>query len=447
MADLGELVRLLNELEEDMVCCTRCGMCQAVCPLYAETGRETDVARGKLVLLENLSKKILDDPEAVKKRLDRCLLCGSCSAACPSGVPILNIFLKARTIITGYLGLSPLKKTVFRGFLANPERFDRLLQWMGRLQGPFSKKVNESLDSSCGRFISPLIGNRHYPPIASSPWHQNLRGNSGSVPDPRLRVAFYPGCLVDKLMPRVADAAMKVLAHHRVDVFVAEQVPCCGMPALAAGEQQTFEKLLRQNLRLLDAASFDYLLTPCATCTSTIKKLWPLMCGHMPDAVQKEVAALSGKTRDITEFLVDTLALDPPETGAPGEKTVTWHDPCHLRKSLGVYVQPRRLLQSLEGLQFVEMREADRCCGMGGSFNLEHYDLSRRIGQKKLLRIQESGADVVATGCPACMLQITDLLSHAGSHTQVRHPVELYAEALESRAESPVAAGRDKLPL
>ena len=128
MADMHELVRMLNELDEDMVQCVRCGMCQAVCPLYAETGRETDVARGKLVLVENLSKEILKDPKAVKERLDKCLLCGSCEAACPSGVKVLDVFLKARAIITGYLGLSPVKKAIFRVFLSNPDRFDGLLK-------------------------------------------------------------------------------------------------------------------------------------------------------------------------------------------------------------------------------------------------------------------------------------------------------------------------------
>jgi glycolate oxidase iron-sulfur subunit len=440
MADIRELVRLLNELDEELVCCTRCGMCQAACPLYGETGRETDVARGKLVLVENLSKEILDNPEAVKERLDRCLLCGSCEAACPSGVKILDVFLKARAIITGYLGLSPVKKAVFRGFLSNPDRFDRLIRWMARFQGPFSKQIDETLGASCARFMSPIIGDRHYLPLAKTAWHkkahQQLKKPNKSGP----KVAFYPGCLIDKVLPRVGNAAMRVFDYHQVDVFVADQVPCCGIPALAAGDRQTFERLVKKNLGIFESVDFDYLITPCATCTATIKKLWPLMTEYFPAALREKVLAISEKTRDINEFLVDIINIQPIKNQSMADKRVTYHDPCHLKKSLGIASQPRAVLSALPDWDFIEMREPDRCCGMGGSFNLQHYDISRKIGQKKSNRIIEAAADAVATGCPACMMQITDLLSHAGRAIAVKHPVELYAEALDKTGKSEATA-------
>jgi len=433
MADIQELIRLLNGLDEELAACTRCGMCMAACPLYAQTGRETDVARGKLVLLENLGREILDDPNAVKKRLDRCLLCGSCEAACPSGVKILDIFFKARAIITGYLGLSRVKKAVFRGFLSNPERFDSLLKWMARFQGSVSRPVDETPGASCAPLLSPVLGDRHYLPLEKTAWHKKTHRQFKKSAHSGLRVAFYPGCLVDRLLPRVADAAMKVFDYHAVDVFVPDQAPCCGMPALAAGDRYTFESLVKKNIRIFDRVDFDYLITPCATCTATIKKFWPMMSENLPDELRDRIAALSDKTRDISEFLVDELRIEPLENAPVREKTVTYHDPCHLKKSLGIETQPRTILKALTEWEFIEMREPDRCCGMGGSFNLRHYDLSRKIGNKKLSRIVESGADAVATGCPACMMQIIDLLSHAGRSVAVKHPIELYAETLEKK--------------
>ncbi len=430
MADMRKLVRMLNELDEDMVQCVRCGMCQAVCPLYAETGREADVARGKLVLVENLSKEILKDPRAVKERLDKCLLCGSCEAACPSGVKVLEVFLKARAIITGYLGLSPVKKAIFRGFLSNPDRFDGLLKWMARIQGPFSRNVNETLGSSCARFMSPVIGDRHYLPIAAAAWHKKGRRDFQHPKGEGIKVAFYPGCLVDKVLPRVADAAMKVFEYHQVDVFVPDQIPCCGIPALASGDRQTFEHLVEKNLDIFEKVPFDYLITPCATCTATIVKLWPMMTDLLPEATRDRVQALSEKTRDINEFLVSVLNVGTAEMPADPGRSVTYHDPCHLRKSLGIIDQPRTLIKAAGSRKLVEMKDPERCCGMGGSFNLQHYETSRKIGEKKLNCIAATGADTVATGCPACMLQITDLLSHAGLSVSVRHPVEIYAEAI-----------------
>lgn len=434
MADLHELVRMLSELDDEMVRCVRCGMCQAACPLYAETGRETDVARGKLVLLENLSREILKDPKAVKARLDKCLLCGSCAAACPSGVKILDVFLKARAIITGYLGLSPVKKAIFRGLLSDPDRFDRVLGWIARFQGPFSRSVNETLGSSCARFISPVVGDRHYMRIAGTAWHRKGRQNFSKPEGAGTRIAFYPGCLVDKVLPRVADAAMKVFAFHDVDVFVPERLPCCGIPALAAGDRQTFESLVNQNLEVFEKVRFDYLVTPCATCTATIRKIWPLMTGWLAGDVKSRVQALSEKTMDINAFLVDVLHVAPGRPPNAGVPAVTYHDPCHLRKSLGIVSQPRTVIRAAGSCRLVEMEEPDRCCGMGGSFNLQHYELSRKIGEKKLARIAAAGADVVATACPACMLQLTDLLSHSTHSMAVRHCVEIYAEAIEKAA-------------
>ncbi len=430
MHDIKELARLLKELDKDLSSCTRCGMCQAVCPLYLETGRESDVARGKLVLVENLGREMLNSPEAVKERLDRCLLCGSCSAACPRGIDILNVFLKARAIITGYLGLTPLKKAVFRGFLSDPERFERLVKGMALFQGPLSKTANETLGYSCSRLVSPFLGDRHYPRISKTPWHRKAVRRTRQAGSAGIRIAFYPGCIIDKALPRVADACLEVLEFHGMEVFVPDRVPCCGIPALAAGDMKTFESLVRQNISILGDPGFDFIVTPCATCTSTIKKIWPSMSWKMPAALRKKILEISAKTRDISEFLTAEAGIHKAEGLRERVKTVTYHDPCHLKKSLGVDSQPRAILNSLKGWRFAEMKEADRCCGMGGSFNLEHYELSMRIGQKKLERIIESGADAVATGCPACMLQIADLLSHAGCRIEVKHTVELYAEEL-----------------
>ncbi|MCF8028280.1 MAG: (Fe-S)-binding protein [Desulfobacteraceae bacterium] len=436
MADIAELVRLLKELEDDLVSCTRCGMCQAVCPLYGETGRETDVARGKLVLVENLSQEILDDPEAVKERLDRCLLCGSCAAACPGGVPVLDVFLKARAIITGYLGLSPIKKAIFRGFLSNPDRFDSLMQWMGRLQGPFTRSVNKTLGSSCARFMSPVIGDRHFMPIAAEAWHKKAhRDFTEPRQSGRTRVVFYPGCLVDKILPRVAEAAMEVFAFHGVDVYVAAQAPCCGIPALSAGDVKTFSHLVEKNIRIWQDLDFDYLVTPCATCTSTIAKLWPAMETYITGdsgKIRDQIPGIVEKTRDINAFLVDVMGVQAKQSADSG--TVTYHDPCHLKKSLGIAKQPRTILAASGSLQLSEMSDADRCCGMGGSFNLAHYELSKKIGAKKRDAILATGADTVATGCPACMLQIIDLLSHAQSKIRVCHPIEVYAQSLRQTA-------------
>ncbi|MCE5241736.1 MAG: (Fe-S)-binding protein, partial [Desulfobacteraceae bacterium] len=161
---------------------------------------------------------------------------------------------------------------------------------------------------------------------------------------------------------------------------------------------------------------------------------WPAMSRGLSGAERKQAEALAEKTLDISQFLVDKLgvtARNAPED-APGTM-VTYHDPCHLKKSLGIGAQPRTILAASGGCRLVEMDEPDRCCGCGGSFNLQHYGLSASIGKRKREDILRTGCAVVATSCPACMLHIADMLSRAGDRVRVRHTIEIYAESLARR--------------
>jgi glycolate oxidase iron-sulfur subunit len=434
MSSIKELARLMKELEAQLVSCMRCGLCQAVCPLFAETGREADVARGKLALLDGLAQEILKNPQGVQDHLNRCLLCGSCAANCPSGVKVLDIFIKARAILAGYLGLSPVKKAIFRGLLSKPDWFNRILAWGAKFQGIFVKPVDDLLGSSCARFMSPLLADRHFKALAPVPWHRQISRRDTAPGAANLKVAFFVGCLIDKIFPQVGDAVLTVLEHHGVGVYLPAGQGCCGIPALSSGDTQTFKGLVRLNLKLLDdpAVPCDYLVTACATCSSTIKKLWPLMMQDAGPEEQKRVADLADRTLDISQLLVDKVGVTPADVSAEdGRIAVTYHDPCHLKKSLGVAAQPRVLLKAHPGYVLKEMPESDWCCGCGGSFNLQHYETSAAIGTRKRDNIAKSHSRVVATGCPACMLQITDMLSQAGMRFTVKHAVEIYAEALK----------------
>lgn len=427
MADIHQLATMLKELDDQLVGCMRCGMCQAVCPLFAQTGKESDVTRGKLALLDGLASEMLKDPEGVNEKLNRCLLCGTCQANCPSGVKILDIFIKARAIMTGYFGLSPVKKAIFRGMLVNPKLFNHLLSFGSKFQGLFTKKADDMLGSSCARFQAPVIGDRHFKGLASKPLHKIVpeldtpAGKSGK------KVAIFVGCVIDKIYPNVGEATLKVLEHHGVGVFMPAGQACCGIPTISSGDTSSFDKLVEENLTLFEKGEFDYLITSCATCTSTIKELWPSMY-QGSSANRMKLRDLAARTMDISEFLVDVLGVEPAKVG--GNKTVTYHDPCHLKNSLGVTAQPRTIIKASSGCEYKEMAEAGTCCGSGGSFNIAHYDLSKKIGDRKAENIVNSGASVVATSCPACMMQITDMLSQKKAGVNVKHVMELYAEGL-----------------
>lgn len=426
--DVNQLAKMLQELDDQMVACMKCGMCQAVCPVFAETMSEGDVARGKIALLENLAHEMIQDPEGVQNKLNKCLLCGSCAANCPSGVKVLDIFLKARVIVNTYMGLPAVKKVIFKGLLTKPSVFNALLDVASKFQGVFTKTANDVIGSSCSRINAPVIGDRHFMPLATKPLRKiepsrNTRPGKGGY-----RVAFFPGCVVDKMYPQIGQAILKVLDHHDLGVYMPAGQACCGIPALASGDKESFDKLVKVNLELFEKENFDYLITPCATCTATLHEIWPLMSGDKPQSYQERLEALAAKVMDVNQFVADVLGVQIPETHN-GPK-VTYHDPCHLKKSMKVSDQPRKLLQSNPNIQYVEMNEADRCCGCGGSFNLQHYGVSKDIGQHKRDNIVASGASIVATGCPACMMQISDMLSQNGDRIAVKHVMELYADTL-----------------
>jgi glycolate oxidase iron-sulfur subunit len=437
MSDLQALGNLMRELEAQLVVCMRCGMCQSVCALYQQTGREADVARGKLALLDGLMHEMFTDPEGVYQRLNKCLLCGSCAAACPSGVKVTEIFLKARAILTAYMGLPPAKRIVLRGMLAHPALFDRIAEWGAGFGRIFTRPVNAVIGTSCARFAAPLLAERHFRLPAATPFHRRVPQLDVPPSEPDgPRAALFVGCLIDKFFPGIARDSVAVLRHHGAGVRIPPDQGCCGIPALSAGDSPTFLNLLAHNLERFDPQDWDVLVTACATCTSTIRKVWPMMARAAGSPLAEKAQALADKTMDISQYIAGRFTLTEgrgPE-GRPAE-VLSYHDPCHLKKSLGVSAEPRALIAANRRYRLQEMVEPDACCGMGGSFNLQYYEISRRIGRRKRDAVAATGCSVLATSCPACMLQISDALSQAGDRIRLRHPVEIYAETLGGDAE------------
>ena len=429
MTTLHELAQRLLVLDDRITDCMKCGMCQAVCPMFGATGMEADVARGKLALIDNLAHEMLKDPAAVAEKLGRCLLCGSCQAACPPGVKIMEIFMEAREIVNEFLGLHPVKKMIFRTLLAKPELFNFAIRVGAPMQGLMFKKSGDAQGTVCAPFLNFMLGDRHIHPLAKTPIHTRY----GVIDEPRssggIKVAFFPGCVGDKMYTDMTEACLKVLRYHNVAVFMPAGLTCCGIPALSSGDVTGMLLQLRANIQALRNGDYDYVLSPCGSCTATIKEFWPRYALRLGTQEKSIIEGIAAKAMDINAFLVDVLKVEAAQPSNDAI-SVTYHDSCHLKKSLGVAAQPRIIIQANPAYKLTEMAEADRCCGCGGSFNLFHYDYSRKIGQRKRDNVVASGARIVAAGCPACMMQLEDVLSHNQDAVRVKHTVELYAESL-----------------
>ncbi len=422
MADLIKLIRLIREIRDDAGTCKRCGSCQAVCPVYAQTGLESDVARGKLTLLEGLEQEMFKNPKGVLKRLDRCLSCGSCVVNCPRNVNILEIFIKSRVAITDFTGLSMVKKIILRWGLSYPRRFDYFLKSVSLVQKLFMKPAGNQSGTFCVRRFSPFFRNRHFFALANPQKYGKAEPLNLSSEKNK---SIFSGCIIRKFLPGIARASMDALIFNNVKVVSSDREGCCGFPAIMAGDRVTFNMLVQYNLAKFESLKFDYLVTSCATCTFAIKKIWPMMAKDSRINSER-VAALAKKTIDINQFLVLNGELKEIKKEDKKPVIVTYHDPCHLKKSLGIAKEPREVICANKNYILKEMENADRCCGFGGSFNLRHYSLSSRIGVEKQRDIMATGCSIVASGCPACIMQISDFVSKAQEDIIVKHPVEVY---------------------
>jgi glycolate oxidase iron-sulfur subunit len=238
-------------------------------------------------------------------------------------------------------------------------------------------------------------------------------------------VAYYTGCLTNYVYPGTGLAVLDVLRRNGAEVVIPEQW-CCGIPALASGDEASAAALARRNIEAFQKAGVDAVITDCASCGSMLHDYADLIGTG-------EARSFAGKVMDFSRFLDDAVDF------RPGAQEIalkaTYHDPCHLRRGQGVYVAPRKLIRAVPGLEFREMNEADRCCGAAGSFNLSHYDLSNRIGKRKATNIRSTGADLVVTACPSCIMQIDHVLRQEQAPVQVMHLAELLSMTYADEAD------------
>jgi glycolate oxidase iron-sulfur subunit len=418
----------MSEVQEEARRCVKCGNCLAQCPVYAETLEEPLAARGKMALVEALKE---DDPEYTRrfsKILSQCLLCGTCSENCPNGVTGDEIIREARSLMVKGKGLSLPKKAIFKYFLDSDHLMKLVLKGGASLQHLFMEKIPEESGLRL-RFPVPLLDRRRFiPPLAPNPF---LEIHSGWVraENEIMRVGLFAGCVSNYLFPRVASAALDLFLRNGISVYIPETQRCCGLPAFGSGDEETPRSLARRNIEAFGGENLDQIVAPCASCAAMLKLDYPQIFPES-DPFQARALAFSEKVSDASKFLGQIGGRLNREDGLPRKPLrVTYHDPCHLRRKLGIFKEPRELLKNTPGVQYVEMKDANRCCGQGGSFNILNYDLSLKILDRKTQAVEESGADVVATTCSGCMLQLMDGLHQAGSKKEVRHLVEMVNQA------------------
>jgi len=417
----------IKKFEDDLNRCTQCGYCTFWCPLYQEEPLETSVARGKVSAIRKLLSTEGDYDEVTAGQVNKCMLCLTCAEHCSAKTNVPNAILAAKADRVKAKGVPFPQNIIFRWLLPRPALFGRVIRLASWFQWAFMPKTEGTI-RHLSFFLSALGKGRRIPGIAP----RFLKQMVAAVNKPpanvktRMRVGYFAGCTTNFIFPHLGKKVIDFLTKNGVEVLVPKEQGCCGAPVyLGAGDFETGRKMTEMNVKAFE--DVDYVISGCATCTSALKDY----IKFLPDTPEREeaFARFSNKVKDLSQFLVDVLKLPLTAYKARPDlknKTVTWHDSCHLNRHLGVKDQPRRIIRSLEGIEYKEMTRPDWCCGMAGSFSIYYYDLSKKIADKKMETIRETGADIVATACPGCMIQLIDHSMRHKMPVKVMHLIELF---------------------
>ena len=391
--------------------CVHCGFCLPTCPTYVVLQEEMDSPRGRIFLMKEVLEGNLK-LEAALPYLDRCLACQACVTACPSGVPYGELIATFRLWSEEKRHRFPLERVFRLGLLRTlpyPERF-RPLAKLGAGLKPLLKPLP---------LPKPLKA-----PLALLPDRLPEEAPYGEVypakGERKARVGILLGCAQRVLRPSINQATIQVLQENGVEVVAVPEQACCGALNLHAGDKEGAQALARKNLKAF--RDVDYVVTNAAGCGSGMKE-YPLLFLGEPE--EEEAQALAAKVKDLS-VLLDELGFTPPPPPRRPLR-VAYHDACHLAHAQGVREAPRRLLQAA-GLEVLEPREWELCCGSAGTYNLFQPEIAEALGKRKAENLKATGADLVATGNIGCLTQIQAYLD-----LPVLHTAELLALLYEGK--------------
>lgn len=410
--------------------CAKCGTCRTVCTLYPERKAEISVARGKVTLVEAAFSGLDGDAAALQEALSDCLLCGRCERECPNHVAVEEIILRSRGDLAEELGIPAWKQVVFGKVMPSVTARNAARAAAVAAQKLLLRKVSsesglhyrfpESFGLS-GRTVPALQGKSF---VSSLPSGEPFRGG----------VALFVGCVFDHVFPRVGQAAYDTLLLMVKRVSVVRDAPCCGLPALMAGDRQSAVRCVEENVRRLSEASPERIVFPCGSCLLMFRRnmLFLLPEDH---PLRGDAVRVADRCVDYASFLLETDVLSrlPGRRGREGRGRIGYHDPCHLSGTLGKGPEGREVLRRTVGDSFAELPGAELCCGYGGTFNIRDYPTSAKIGQNKVSIAAGEGATMIATACSGCILQLGDMAVRAVPSVRVVHIAELVSQAFSAR--------------
>ena len=403
--------------------CVRCGACANVCPIYRLVGghKYGHIYIGAIGLILTY---FMHGLRADKNLVQNCLNCQACKDVCVAGIDLPRLIKEVQSLIQGQ-GRRPALNTGLAAVLTHRRLFHSLLR-AGKLgQKPMTK----------GRYLRhlpyALLGREHdfkaLPALAPKAFRDQWPKLRSSVPHPRYRVGLFTGCLQDFVYPEQLVQAVQFLTRHGIQVDVAMDQGCCGLPLLMVGEKTAAGQVARHNIRAVDPNEVDFILTLCASCGSHLKENYPLLLEQDP-GVQVKARQFADKIIDFSSFVYTRLQPSRSMFLDQGPRTA-YHAPCHLCRGLGITTGPRELLQQA-GLEYAPTPEEETCCGLGGTYSLKFPEVSSEIVSSKLKGLEEEKVEILATDCPGCIMQLRGTAAKRGKGMDVLHTVEAITRQL-----------------
>ena len=408
--------------------CMKCGFCAFFCPVYLEDLTESAGSRGRQMYVRKILAGEQELTPALADRFNRCTLCRLCEFNCPSRAPTAELVMATRADMVKEHGLPFSKSVAFKAFVRNRGLMAASIKWASWFQwlAP-ATEAREGKIRHLPTFLEGLSQGRHFPSLAPKQLRQLLPEVLEPPPgvETRMKVGFFSGCSTELLYPESGEKLAHTLAAQGCEVHFPRAQGCCGTPVVTSGDFDLGRELAEVNIKAFE--DFDVVISGCASCSSTLKE-YEKFLADTPER-KETYEAFGKKVRSVSEFFFKDLDLDPSRFKVKSEyrgKKVTWHDPCHLVRYQGIREEPRRLLEGVDGLEYVEMPNADRCCGMAGTFTLFHYDTAKAITGKKADGIAATGADLLVTECPGCIMQMSDIVAQREMPVKVMHFLELF---------------------
>jgi L-lactate dehydrogenase complex protein LldF len=402
--------------------CIRCASCLNVCPVYRLVGGHVfgHIYTGGI---GTILTAWFNELKATEDIQGLCIGCGKCKEICPGKIDIPGLILELRRRMAKKQGLPFIQKSALQ-IINNRKIFHAMLRAAYLGQMPFAK---DGLIRHLPMFLSNLSEHRSLPAIAPVPFRDLFK--KIKQPKGKTKVAFFSGCAIEFVFPRIGVALVKTLNKAGIEVLFPESQSCCGIPHWGSGAFDMAALAAAHNIKPLLEGDVEYIVVACATCATALKKEWPkLLKAEGMDSLVPDAERLAEKTVMFTE-LVDKLLADKRLTLKEGQQlqSVTYHDSCHAKRHVGISKEPRAALSGA-GFEVREMNECDTCCGMGGSYTVKQPEISMNMLKRKLENVEKTGADFLCAECPGCLIQIGGGLDKRGSKMKAKHPAELLAE-------------------